>query len=195
MSGMAAALAAACLLHMTLDPPSRPQAPQPAPYATAGPLLRAVTISSIAADAVQAPAAPGQELDAIFHPGADITPQEAAAADAARYQQRIDALGGSLSEFEMRRVLEAAGWPEASIPQAIAVAYCESRFSPYAVGDAGASLGLFQLWNGWFDAFHVDRERWHDAVTNAAVALRVLQTRGRWGGPGGWSCADIYGIR
>ena len=93
-----------------------------------------------------------------------------------------------LTESQMREVLRLAGWPDGMADEALAVAWCESRWSPGAVGDGGSSLGLFQLWGGWFAAVGLPLERWADPVVNAAAALRVLERRGRWGGAGGWSC-------
>jgi hypothetical protein len=94
-----------------------------------------------------------------------------------------------LTEAQMREVLRLAGWPDELVNEALAVSWCESRWSPGAVGDSGRSVGLFQLWTGWFPAVGLPLERWDDPVVNAAAALRVLERRGQWGGPGGWSCA------
>lgn len=77
---------------------------------------------------------------------------------------------------------------------ACAVAWCESRWHPHAVGDGGNSLGLFQLWTGWAAWYGVPVEALYDPVTNTAVARAVLDYRGRWGGKGGWTCADLLGI-
>lgn len=77
---------------------------------------------------------------------------------------------------------------------ACAVAWCESRWNPGAVGDGGNSLGLFQLWTGWAAWYGVPVEALYDPVTNTAVARAVLDYRGRWGGKGGWTCADLLGI-
>lgn len=71
-----------------------------------------------------------------------------------------------------------------------AIAWCESQFRFYAVGDGGASLGLHQLWHGWARA----GEDLMDPVTNTWVAVRVREIRGRFGGVGGWTCADLLGI-
>jgi hypothetical protein len=93
-----------------------------------------------------------------------------------------------LTEAQMREVLRLAGWPDQLADEALGVAWCESRWSPGAVGDGGSSLGLFQLWGGWFAAVGLPLERWADPVVNATAALRVLERRGGWGGAGGWSC-------
>lgn len=103
---------------------------------------------------------------------------------------RVQALGGTLTEGEATAFLRAAGAPEAWIPDMLTISACESHHGPYAVGDSGNSLGQYQLWSGWFrpgeDPF--------DPLTNARVAVRVRETRGRFGGAGGWSCADRWGI-
>jgi len=61
---------------------------------------------------------------------------------------------------------------------------------PAAVGDAGASLGLFQIWTGWF----FEGEDPMNPLTSARVALRIREIRGRFGGGGGWTCAGLLGI-
>ena len=50
-----------------------------------------------------------------------------------------------LTEGELTAVLQSAGWPEELIPAALSVAWCESKWSPSAIGDSGSSVGLFQL--------------------------------------------------
>lgn len=79
-------------------------------------------------------------------------------------------------------------------PAACAVAWCESSFDPHAVGDGGRSLGWFQLWTGWAAWYGVQVDALFDPATNAAVARAVFEHRGRWGGAGGWTCADLLGI-
>lgn len=107
---------------------------------------------------------------------------------------RVRSLGGSLSEAEMRAVLTEAGWPEELLAEALTVAYCESRYRPGAVGDGGNSLGLFQLWYGWARPAGYEPDHLYDPVVNARVALYVRQVRGRFGGNGGWSCAELNNI-
>ena len=103
---------------------------------------------------------------------------------------RVNAEGGQLTEAEVIAVLRAAGAPEAWVPDMLTIAWCESHYSPGAVGDSGNSLGLFQLWSGWARP----GEDLFDPLTNARVAVRVREIRGRFGGGGGWSCADLNGI-
>lgn len=83
-----------------------------------------------------------------------------------------------------------AGVPVEYIPILEAIGSCESSHSPGAVGDSGNSLGWYQIWTGWFR----EGEDPYDPATNLAVALRIRETRGRWGGGGGWTCADRLGI-
>ena len=71
-----------------------------------------------------------------------------------------------------------------------AIAWCESKWRFYAIGDGGASLGGHQLWEGWA----LEGEDLMDPVTNTWVAVRVREIRGRFGGAGGWTCADLAGI-
>lgn len=86
--------------------------------------------------------------------------------------------------------LAAADVPPSLRPAFAAIGACESHHNPAAVGDSGNSLGWLQLWRGWFRP----GEDPYDPVVNAAVGLRVYQARGRFGGAGGWTCADILGI-
>jgi hypothetical protein len=99
--------------------------------------------------------APGADVDAANHP--------------------VGAVVAVLTPWEMEMVLAAAGWPPELVPDAMAVAWCESKFSPGAVGAGGAVLGLFQLWDGWFPWAGEDPDRWVDPVVNARVALRVVE--------------------
>lgn len=103
---------------------------------------------------------------------------------------RVQQLGGQLTRDEAEAVLRAAGAPEGWIAALLAIGECESHLSPYAKGDSGSSLGWLQLWGGWFR----EGEDPFDAVTNARVAVRIREIRGRFGGAGGWSCADRLGI-
>ena len=95
-----------------------------------------------------------------------------------------------LTEAQLIYILLEVGWPPDWIPEGLLIVWCESKYSPGAIGDGGNSLGLFQLWTGWFLA----GEDPFNPYTNAAVALRVRQARGRFGGAGGWTCADLWGI-
>ena len=103
---------------------------------------------------------------------------------------RVSAQGGSLTEAEMRALLAEAGAPAEWVPDMLTIAWCESHYSPGAVGDSGNSLGLFQLWSGWARP----GEDLFDPLTNARVAVRVREIRGRFGSTGGWTCATNNGI-
>ena len=126
--------------------------------------------------------------DPIHQPGETIepTPSPVQAATA-----RAASQGGSLTEVEMVAVLTEAGWPAELHAAALAVSWCESRWSPYAVGDGGRSLGLFQMqwsgagWRGWFIPAGEDEAMAHDPVTNARTAWWAYQ-RSSWGP---WTCA------
>ena len=89
---------------------------------------------------------------------------------------RVRELGGQLSEAEMRAVLDQAGWPAELVPAALSVAWCESKWSPWADGDSGRSKGLFQVNLGtWFPYAGEDPAQWADPLTNARVALAVYR--------------------
>jgi soluble lytic murein transglycosylase-like protein len=85
----------------------------------------------------------------------------------------------------MDLVLSLAKWPEEQWAMAREIAWCESRWRPDAIGDHGNSLGLFQLWTGWFHYTGTLIDDWADPVVNAAVALAVWRTRG-WEE---WTCS------
>ena len=143
---------------------------------------------------VHLPAVPGRmeghDVEALSHLDARDHPGTTEAIVTAAATGRVRAFGGSLSEAEMDALLEVTGWPVEWRVEAKAIAWCESKWSPGAVGDGGNSLGLFQMWTGWFR----DGEDPFGPATNARVALRVREIRGRWGGGGGWSCAGLNGI-
>lgn len=82
--------------------------------------------------------------------------------------------------------LRAAGWPDALLGEARAVAFCESRWHPDSVNTTGAgSYGLMQMWLGWFPWAGEDPAQWASPVVNARVALRVYEHDGDWRQ---WAC-------
>ena len=117
------------------------------------------------------------------HPGETTSPTLALAE---RATARAASIGGSLTEAEMRAVLAEAGFDGTLLEEALRVAWGESRWSPYAVGDSGRARGLFQLHaDPWARYCGIAPEALHDARENAKCALMVLgyeQSRGyqRW---------------
>ncbi len=99
-----------------------------------------------------------------------------------------------LRNSEVEAVLARAGVPAEWRPEFEAIAWCESRWRADAVGDGGNSVGMFQVWTGWFRAAGENLDHWSDPVVNARVAKYVREVRGHFGGRGGWSCADHLGI-
>ena len=98
---------------------------------------------------------------------------------------------GQLSEGEMRDVLAAAGWPAELHDAALRVAWCESKYSPGARGDHGASVGLFQLnLATWFRYAGEDPAQWDDPVVHARVAWATYNYDIGRGSPPWkqWSC-------
>lgn len=176
-------LSAACAAVISLACGGNEQAPPGvAPQNVApGPVE---TIAPVVVDGVQEPAAVGNV------PTHWVIPADPRVVAYAGVAARASAVGGSLSEAEFRAVLALAETPAEWVEPMVVIAWCESRFSPYAIGDSGSSLGIMQLWSGWF----ADGEAHFDPLTNVRVALRVRETRGRFGGQGGWSCADRNGI-
>lgn len=101
---------------------------------------------------------------------------------------------GQLSESEMRALYAEAGVPPEWVEPMLIIARCESNFRPGAIGDSGNSLGLHQLWRGWAHAAGYVPDDLMDPLINTKVALYVRETRGRFGGSGGWTCAGLNGI-
>lgn len=88
-------------------------------------------------------------------------------------------------------------------PAACAIAFCESRYNPLALGDHGVSYGLFQLHTGWAGPsgpygwaswYGVAPADLYDPLINAQAAKAIHAYLGRWGGSGGWTCAARMGI-
>ena len=104
------------------------------------------------------------------------------------------AVSGVLTEDQVVALLREAGAPEEWIPDLVSISECESHHSPFAVGDSGNSLGQYQLWSGWARPAGFTAEELFDPLVNAKVAVYVRSVRGRFGGPGGWTCADILGL-
>lgn len=131
------------------------------------------------------------DFDDVYHPGETIEPTPSVVQAAT---VRAAAQGGSLTEAEVIAVLREAGAPEEWISPLLTIAFCESRWSPYAVGDGGNSLGMFQLWYGWARPMGYAPDDLYDPAKAARTALYVREVRGRFGGGGGWTCADLSGI-
>lgn len=106
----------------------------------------------------------------------------------------VQARLASFQNEDVRSIMSLAGVPAEWWPEFEAIAWCESRWRPDAIGDGGSSVGMWQLWRGWFHSAGFDGEAWSDPVVNARTALYVRLVRGRFGGRGGWSCADHLGI-
>lgn len=85
----------------------------------------------------------------------------------------------------MRVLLLEAGWPEALIPQAEAVAWCESRWRPDAIG--AGSYGLLQVqaevWLAFFG--YSDATAFLDPLVNLRAGWVIWQRAGSWAP---WTC-------
>ena len=97
---------------------------------------------------------------------------------------------GPLTPGEVRAALREAGSPEEWVEPLTSIAWCESRFSPGAVGDSGRSVGLFQLWTGWFPYAGEDFASWADPHVNARTALAIAHYSVARGQPpfSQWTC-------
>ena len=79
-----------------------------------------------------------------------------------------------LTPQEFTEIMVAAGWPVHLLSEALAVAMCESGLSPWAVGDNGAALGLFQVHGSpWWRYAGESIEAWRDPLVQARVAWSV----------------------
>ena len=96
------------------------------------------------------------------------------AADRQHRTEVAAATVGQLTEAELTVVLLEAGWPESLVPEALRVAWCESRWRPDAVS-GGGHLGLFQLSSLWFSYSGIDIAGWAIPVVNARVAWITYQ--------------------
>lgn len=82
-----------------------------------------------------------------------------------------------LSEAQMVDLLRQAGFDEYTWPAALAVSWCESRFSPNATGGA-SEKGLFQI-----HPIHYDSS--YDPLSNVRAAYRISSAGYDWSA---WSC-------
>lgn len=72
----------------------------------------------------------------------------------------------------------------ANAPAACAVAWCESRWSAWAIGDHGASLGLFQVQPRWHQ-WRVPGEDLADPEVNTRAAYLISGGGRDWSA---WTC-------
>lgn len=110
---------------------------------------------------------------------------------------RIDAAQYSRAELE-RIITGAATGFDVDAWQMIALAECESTMRHDAVGDAGASVGLFQFktatWksNAEFAGYDPTKDERHDPVASAAVAASKIAREANYSG---WqNCRERLGL-
>jgi len=119
-----------------------------------------------------------------------------------------------LTEPQVRAVLSEAGWSGRRLDEAVWISFCEvSLGTPYwhtdKRGDGGIAYGLFQIhwfpergWDGWglpaVRAGYITEAEYllpDDPIVNAKVARYIVESRGYWGGIGGWkTCAENAGV-
>lgn len=136
----------------------------------------------------------------LAHPGPSV-PAKSPTSGMVTAAQDVSAAGGPLSGSQrfdrdgLRQLLRDVQAPEGWIEDLVTIAWCESSGQSWVWNTNGEdSRGLWQLWSGWFPAAGYSLADWQDPHVNAATALYVRETRGRYGGIGGWSCADKHGI-
>lgn len=95
-----------------------------------------------------------------------------------------------LTRDELMEAYELANVPTEWRDSLASIAWCESRWSPGARGDSGNSLGMHQLWRGWFTYGGLDPEQWADPVVNAQTAVVAIRYDLDHGYPAfaQWSC-------
>lgn len=100
-----------------------------------------------------------------------------------------------LTEGEMGIAMEMADVPQEWQRDFLALAWCESRYQPGAIGDGGASLGLLQiqpyaggrhLWRLEALGYEPDPELLLDPIINLEVGVHIRETNGNFRA---WSCA------
>lgn len=136
------------------------------------------------------PESPLKDTPAIFN-----APPAVAAASVGQTRELFDN-PEQLTEAEVRQVLADAGTPIEWVDALVRISWCESRWSPGALGDSGNSVGMWQIgrsrpgWQGWFLYFGEDESRALDPHVNARVAVAIARysvTRGQ--SPfAQWSC-------
>lgn len=87
----------------------------------------------------------------------------------------------TLSSAQMGQALREAGWPEAAIPAALRVFWCESGYNRFAIGLAN-EIGLSQLHPQWH-MWRFDGDPFHPVV-NLRAALSLYNETG-WSE---WTC-------
>lgn len=102
--------------------------------------------------------------------------------------------GTTLTPDDIRAVLRLAEAPADWVEPLTAIALCESHGRTGAIGDGGNSLGPWQLWYGWAAPMGYKADDLYDPVKAAQTAVYIRTVRGRFGGGGGWTCADLLGI-
>lgn len=85
----------------------------------------------------------------------------------------IIAGGGQYAPSVIRGWARDAGWPESTLDQVVAVAWCESRHSPGATN--GIAYGLMQVVPLWFGYAGYSFSQWADPMVNLKVALAAYQ--------------------
>jgi hypothetical protein len=94
--------------------------------------------------------------------------------------------GPSLSEPEVRQVLERAGFPAKTISTMLQIAGCESSFSATAENvnrDGSIDVGLLQINERNWRECHVSKTELSDPNNNARCAYQIWQRQGynAWG--------------
>lgn len=94
---------------------------------------------------------------------------------------------GKLTPQSIAMYAAAAGFSDADLTIAVAVAMAESSGDPNAVGDGGTSYGLWQIhWTVHPDTYQTDPKELFDPQTNANAAYTVFLQQG-------WNAWSTYG--
>lgn len=104
---------------------------------------------------------------------ADILPGSSAAGLQPGYS------GGWLTAPQIGQLAASAGFSGPDLITAVAVALAESSGNPNALGDGGASYGLWQINVQYHPEFGPNFQALYDPATNAQAAYSVYSAAGR----------------
>lgn len=173
------------LRHVNRPPEQRSKSPRMPLILSAVLLGLALPVVLLAMNgASDAPSAATVTMEA----GADEAPAASISqASVAQSGAHIPAGAEAYTHEALLSLLRAAGWPESAIPDAVAVAGCESGWFPGAVGTVG-ELGIFQVHPVHFPRFEA---RWGAEARPANPLQNAIIAREIWAEQGWrpWSCA------
>lgn len=107
-------------------------------------------------------------LSASETPTPSVTPAAPTAATRVGVAAAAFGSGSSASTAAIKEWARQAGWPEGTLDEVVAVAWCESTHRPDATN--GIAYGLMQVVPLWFSYAGVPFSEWSDPVSNLRAA-------------------------